>query len=120
MRLVCPSIFAPYHMSHELEWLVSDAFCLTGRIACQERIHNPGDNMREGEAEKQFKALQQEIALAGEELEALRRNQRAMTDALRLEVETLLRCLKRLHPEFEECFAAVRAEVAQEINPEAV
>jgi hypothetical protein len=74
--------------------------------------------MREGETEKQFRILQQEIALAGEELQALRRTQRAETDALRLEVETLRRCLGRVHPGFEECYAAVRAEVRQGTDPE--
>ena len=76
--------------------------------------------MREGAVEKQLKMLEQEIALNGEALEALRRDQRAVVDALRLEVETLRRCLERLHPDFEECLAAVRAEVVQEIDLEAL
>jgi hypothetical protein len=74
--------------------------------------------MREGEIEKQFKMLQQEIALAGEELEALKRTQRAEMDALLLEIETLRRCLRRVHPGFEDCYAAVRAEVRQSTDPE--
>jgi regulator of replication initiation timing len=74
--------------------------------------------LREGEIENQFKRLQQEIALAGEELESLKRIQRAETDALRLEVETLRRCLGRLHPKFEDCFGTVRTEVMQEIDPQ--
>ena len=41
-------------------------------------------------------------------------------NALRLEVEALRRCLEHLHPDSEECFAAVRAEVLQEVNPEAL
>ena len=76
--------------------------------------------MREGAVEKQLKALQQEITLAGEEVEALRRDQRAGMDALRLEIETLRRCLVRLHPDFEEGYAAERATVMQETDPEAV
>jgi predicted nucleic acid-binding Zn-ribbon protein len=76
--------------------------------------------MKEREVEKQLKALQQEIALAGEEVEALRRNQRAGLDALRLEVEALRRCLVRVHPDLEGCFAAVRAEVMQQTDPEAL
>ena len=76
--------------------------------------------MREGAVERQLKMLEQEIALNGEALEALRRDQRAVVDSLRLEVETLRRCLERLHPDFEECLAAVRAEVVQEIDPEAL
>jgi hypothetical protein len=76
--------------------------------------------MREREIQKQFKVLQQEIALAGEDLEALRRDQRALMDGLRLEVEALRRCLERLHPDSVKCFATVRAEVIQEIDPEAL
>lgn len=74
--------------------------------------------MREREIEQQFKMFQQEIALAGEQLEALKRIQRAETDALRLEVEAIRRCLTRLHPDFEECFGAVRTEVMQGTDPE--
>jgi regulator of replication initiation timing len=76
--------------------------------------------MREREIEKQFNVLQQEIALTGEDLEALRRDQRALMDGLRLEVEALRRCLERLHPDSVECFAAVRAEVLHGVNPEAL
>ena len=76
--------------------------------------------MREREIEKQFKALQQEIALVGEDVEVLKLEQRALKDALRLEVETLRRCLERLHPDSKGCFVAVRAEVLQEIDPEAI
>ena len=76
--------------------------------------------MKEREIEKQFKVLQQEIALVGEEVEALKLDQRALKDALHLEVETLRRCLERLHPDSKGCFVAVRAEVLQEINPEAI
>ncbi len=53
-------------------------------------------------------------------MEALRRDQRAGLDELRLEVEALRQCLVRLHPDFEECFAAVRATVMQETDPEAL
>ncbi len=76
--------------------------------------------MREGAVERQLKMIEQEIALNGEALESLRRDQRAVVDSLRLEVETLRRCLERLHPDFKESFAAVRAEATQEIDPEAL
>jgi regulator of replication initiation timing len=76
--------------------------------------------MREREIQKQFNVLQQEVALTGEDLEALRRDQRALMDGLRLEVEALRRCLERLHPDSVECFAAVRAEVLHGVNPEAL
>ena len=76
--------------------------------------------MKEKEIEKQLNILQKEIAVNGEELEALRRNQRAVMDALRLEVEILRRCLIRLYPDFEKCLATLQDEVAQEIDPEAL
>lgn len=75
--------------------------------------------MKEREIEKQFKTLQQEIALNGEELEALKRDHRAEIDTLRLEVKALRRCLSLLHPDFVECFAAVREDLIQETYPEA-
>jgi predicted nucleic acid-binding Zn-ribbon protein len=76
--------------------------------------------MREGEVERQLKLLQGEIAVNGEELEALGRDQRAAMDDLRLEVEALRQCLERLHADFEECFATVKAEITQKIDPEAL
>lgn len=53
-------------------------------------------------------------------MESLRRTQRAGMNALSLELEALRQCLVRLHPDFEECFAAVRAAVMQETDPEAL
>ena len=76
--------------------------------------------MNEREIQRQLKVLQREIALAGEDLEALRRDQRALVDGLRLEMEALRRCLERLHPDSVGCVAAVRAEVLKEIDPEAL
>jgi hypothetical protein len=75
--------------------------------------------MKEKEVEKQLNILQREIAINGEELEALRRNQRASMDALRLEVEMLRHCLIRLYPDFKKCLLTLRDE-AREINPEAL
>ena len=76
--------------------------------------------MREGQVERQLKLLQGEIAVNGQELEALGRDQRAAMDDLRLEVKALRQCLERLHPDFEECFAAVKAEITQKIDPGAL
>jgi hypothetical protein len=76
--------------------------------------------MKEKEVEKQLNILQREIAINGEELEALRRDQRAAMDTLRLEVEMLRRCLIRLYPDFKKCMVTLRDEAAQEINPEAL
>jgi regulator of replication initiation timing len=75
--------------------------------------------MKEKEIEKQFKVLQQEIAVNGGELEALKRDYRAEIDSLRLEVKALRRCLALLHPDFVERLAVVRDQVIQETYPEA-
>jgi len=74
--------------------------------------------MIDKEVKNQLKMLQKEIALNGDELGALKREQRAATDALRLDLETLRRCLFRLYPELKELFSAIQAETAQEVDPE--
>jgi hypothetical protein len=71
------------------------------------------------EIEEQFRLLQQETALAGEAIEHLRRDHRAEIDALHLEVEVLRRCLLFIRPELQERFAAIRAEVMRQTDPEA-
>jgi hypothetical protein len=75
--------------------------------------------MQTGEMSEQLRLLQQEIALAGESIETLKRDHRAEIDALRIEVEVLRRCLQQLHPEFQERLAAVRSDVVQHTDPEA-
>lgn len=74
--------------------------------------------MKDKEVESQLKMLQKQIALNGEDLQALKREQRAAVDSLRLEMETLRRCIFRLCPELEECFSAIRADTAQQVDPE--
>lgn len=74
--------------------------------------------MIDKEVKNQLKMLQKQIALNGDELGVLKREQRAAMDALRLDVETLRRCLFRLYPELKECFSAIRMETAQEVDPE--
>jgi hypothetical protein len=68
--------------------------------------------------DEQLNLLQQQAALAGEEVETLRLDLRAEIDALRLEVETLWRCLYLLRPDLAERFAAVRTEAVQTTDPE--
>ena len=55
--------------------------------------------MTEAQSTEQLRLLQQEIVLAGEAVETLKREQRAAIDALRLEVEMLKRCLVQVHPD---------------------
>jgi regulator of replication initiation timing len=74
--------------------------------------------MRDKEVENRLKMLEKQISVNGDELGALKREERAAIDALRLEVETLRRCLFRVCPDLEECFSAIRAETAQEVDPE--
>lgn len=75
--------------------------------------------MKDAEIEEQFRLLQHEAALAGEAVDALRRDHRAEIDALRLEIEVLQRCLLILHPDLQGRFACVRTEVLQKVDPEA-
>ena len=75
--------------------------------------------MTEAPSAEQFRLLQQEIVLAGEAVETLKRDQRAAIDALRLEVEVLKRCLCQVHPELATQFEAIRATLIREFDPEA-
>jgi hypothetical protein len=75
--------------------------------------------MKEAEITEQFRLLQQEIVLAGEAVETLKRDQRAAMDALRLDVEVLKRCLVQVHPELAAQFEAIRATLLREFDPEA-
>ena len=75
--------------------------------------------MKAVEITEQFRLFQQAIALAGEAVETLKREQRAAIDALRLEVEVLKRCLCQVHPELAVQFEAIRATLIREFDPEA-
>ena len=75
--------------------------------------------MKEAEIAEQFRLLQQEIVLAGEAVETLKRDQRAAVAALRLDVEVLKRCVCQVHPELAAQFEAIRATLIREFDPEA-
>ena len=75
--------------------------------------------MAEAPSAEQLRLLQQEIVLAGEAVEMLKRDQRAAIAALRLEVEVLKRCLCQGHPELAAHFEAIRATLIREFDPEA-
>jgi hypothetical protein len=75
--------------------------------------------MKAAEITEQFRLFQQEIVLAGEAVETLKRDQRAALDALRLEVEVLKRCLVRVHPELAAQWETMRATLIREFDPEA-
>jgi hypothetical protein len=75
--------------------------------------------MKEAEITEQFRLFQQEIILAGEAIETLKRDQRAAIDALRLEVEVLKRCLCQVHPELAAQYETLRAILIREFDPEA-
>jgi hypothetical protein len=74
--------------------------------------------MEEAELLERFRLLQQEINLAGEAVDTLRRDHRAEIDALRLEIEVMRRCLFLMHPELQEHEAKVRSDVIQGTDPE--
>ena len=75
--------------------------------------------MTEAPSAEQFRLLQQEIVLAGEAIETLKRDQRAAMAALRLEVEVLKCCVCQVHPELAAQFEAIRATLIREFDPEA-
>jgi len=75
--------------------------------------------MKEAESAEPLRLLQQEIVLAGEAVETLKRDQRAAIDALRLDVEVLKRCLCQVHPELAAQFEAIRATLIRAFDPEA-
>jgi hypothetical protein len=75
--------------------------------------------MTEAPSTEPFRLLQQEIVLAGETVETLKRDQRAAIAALRLEVEVLKRCLCQVHPELAAQFEAIRTTLTREFDPEA-
>jgi hypothetical protein len=70
--------------------------------------------MKEAEITEQFRLFQQEIVLAGEAIETLKRDQRAAIDALRLDVEVLKRCLCQVHPELAAQYETIRATMIRE------
>lgn len=75
--------------------------------------------MTEAPSAEQFRLLQQEIVLAGEAIETLKRDQRATMAALRLEVEVLKCCVCQVHPELAAQFETIRATLLREFDPEA-
>ena len=74
--------------------------------------------MIDAEIAEQLRLLQQEIVLAGEGVEILKRDQRAAIAALRLEVEVLKRCLFQVHPELAAQLETIRATLIREFDPE--
>ena len=75
--------------------------------------------MTEAQNAEQLRLFQQEIVLAGEAVETLKRDQRAAIDALRLDVEVLKRCLCQVHPELATQYEAIRTTLIREFDPEA-
>ena len=75
--------------------------------------------MTEAQSAEPLRLLQQEIVVAGEAVETLKRDQRAAIDALRLEVEVLKRCLCQVPPELATQFEAIRTTLTREFDPEA-
>ena len=65
-----------------------------------------------------YRLLQRQVVLAGETVDALRRDHRAEIAVLRLEIEVLRRFLMRIQPDFATRYEALRAQVLQETDPE--
>jgi hypothetical protein len=75
--------------------------------------------MNQVKVEEQFRLLQQEVELAGDAIDNLRREHRAEIVALHLEIAVLRRSLMVLHPEFAERYDVLREQVLRETDPEA-
>lgn len=75
--------------------------------------------MKDAESEEQFRLLQREMVLAGEAVEALKRDQRAAIDTLRLDIAVLKHGLLQLHPDLATHFETIRDTLGHEIDPEA-
>ena len=82
-------------------------------------LRQKGTGMKDAESEEQFRMLQREIVLAGEAVEALKRDQRAAIDTLRLDVAVLQHCLLQFHPDLATHFETIRDTLGHEIDPEA-
>ena len=74
--------------------------------------------MKELEVEKELRLLHRQVEEAFARWQEERLELRAALDTERLEVETLRRFLAAYHPSFAEDYAAVRRQVAQEVDPE--
>jgi hypothetical protein len=75
--------------------------------------------MKAAEIAEQFRLFQQEIVLAGEAVETLKREQRAAIAALRLDMEVLKRCVLQLHPALAAHVETMRATLIRASDPEA-
>jgi hypothetical protein len=95
---------------------------VVGRLhhwGCTRALRQGGIAMKEAGSAEQFRLFQQELVLAGEAIETLKRDQRAAMDALRLEVEVLKHCVCQVHPELAAQFETIRADRIREFDPEA-
>ena len=75
--------------------------------------------MKAAEIAEQFRLFQQEIVLAGEAVETLKREQRAAIAALRLDMAVLKRCFLQGHPALAAHVETMRATLIHASDPEA-
>jgi len=74
--------------------------------------------MEEKDIKQRFHVLQQEVEAAVSLIGDTKLNNTAAIDALKIEVEVLRRSMERYYPDFAPRYAALRAQVIQEVNPE--
>jgi hypothetical protein len=74
--------------------------------------------MTDTHIDEQLRLLQQQMVVVGETIESLQLETRAAIDAVHLEIEVLRRCLRLVHPDMAESFAAVRTETIHTTDPE--
>lgn len=75
--------------------------------------------MNEVALQKEIKRIADELRLSGEFAESRFIEMKAELDHLKLEIAALSRFLERTVPTFNRDFPAVRAQVFQEVDPEA-
>ena len=70
------------------------------------------------EKTKKQKLLDEELELLTNEVMNLKLNSRTEIDALKLEIEILVRFLEGIYPDFKERFQALKEKVIREVSPE--
>ena len=70
------------------------------------------------EKTKKQKLLDEELELLTNEVMNLKLNSRTEIDALKLEIEILVRFLEGIYPDFKERLQALKEKVIREVSPE--
>lgn len=77
-----------------------------------------GSSMSRETAAHNTELIKEEIGLLANEMRALKLDERANLDRLQLELATLKRVLRELHPEFDTLYGRLAEQVRHEVSPE--